>query len=453
MVKRALNNLSNNLQQFGFNVSLKRTSDADNGISQSRLAKRYKGSDDQEVQQENHVPALQIANKFRSLGRAISINVRQQLAHHDPQQKQQPNQQPIELEIKLRESTQNESRDILAENRPVKAPTLGTGDGIADCFAFVPDAIAAEVEISGEEEEEVECLFVEPDFTDQQQLYTPPKSFPLEIEDYDRQQLGDIDSEPNYAFHTFEYYFRRELDFVIPNYIKDQPEVTKFMRSILIDWIVEVQEVFQLNHETIYQSVKIVDLYLSKCAVLKSELQLLGCTAMFIASKYDERVSHSLESFVFVCDKACTKKDVIRMEKQILNLLSFDIGMPLSYRFLRRFARVSHHPIRQHKFFRMIFKLFFLLSTQCARFTMEMLTFSRYILEMTLMEYDFVTELDSKMAAASLLLAIKSKADINVSWVNEGLICLYSYYLIKNFFCRTRHSSSTVTIRSKTFCP
>lgn len=38
---------------------------------------------------------------------------------------------------------------------------------------------------------------------------------------------------------------------------------------------------------------------------------------------------------------------------------------------------------------------------------METLTLARYILEMSLMEYDFIDALDSMMAAAALLLALK----------------------------------------------
>jgi cyclin B len=59
------------------------------------------------------------------------------------------------------------------------------------------------------------------------------------------------------------------------------------MRAILADWLVEVQENFELNHETLYLAVKLVDLYLSKKKVKKEALQLVGATAMFIASKFD----------------------------------------------------------------------------------------------------------------------------------------------------------------------
>mgnify|MGYP002714348019 FL=1 len=72
------------------------------------------------------------------------------------------------------------------------------------------------------------------------------------------------------------------------------------------------------------------------------------------------------------------------MEIEILQVLEFNLNYPLSYSFLRRYAR-------------------------CSSQTLETLTLSRYILESSLMDYSFVDELDSKMAAASLLLAMRMK--------------------------------------------
>lgn len=46
---------------------------------------------------------------------------------------------------------------------------------------------------------------------------------------------------------------------------------------------------------------------------------------------------------------------------------------------------------------------------QCARASMETLTMARYILEMSLMEYEFIKYRESKMASACLLLAMKMK--------------------------------------------
>ena len=59
------------------------------------------------------------------------------------------------------------------------------------------------------------------------------------------------------------------------------------MRSLLVDWMVDVQENFELNHETLYLGVKITDLYLSHVVVAKENLQLVGAAALFLASKYE----------------------------------------------------------------------------------------------------------------------------------------------------------------------
>ena len=57
----------------------------------------------------------------------------------------------------------------------------------------------------------------------------------------------------------------------------------------IVDWLVEVQESFELNHETLYTAVKILDIYMSKMVINKEDLQLVGATACLIACKIDER--------------------------------------------------------------------------------------------------------------------------------------------------------------------
>ena len=66
-----------------------------------------------------------------------------------------------------------------------------------------------------------------------------------------------------------------------------QTDLTTSMRAILVDWLVEVQENFELNHETLYLAVKLVDKYLCDNQMTRERLQLVGSTAMFIACKFD----------------------------------------------------------------------------------------------------------------------------------------------------------------------
>ena len=67
------------------------------------------------------------------------------------------------------------------------------------------------------------------------------------------------------------------------------------MRGILVDWLVEVQECFELYHETLYLGVKLLDHFLEKHSI-RDELQLVGATTLIISSKI-EVIKLQLSSF------------------------------------------------------------------------------------------------------------------------------------------------------------
>jgi G2/mitotic-specific cyclin-B3 len=110
---------------------------------------------------------------------------------------------------------------------------------------------------------------------------------PNGVKDFDKENWNDPYQVSNYAMQIFEYLKSRESQYRIKDYMSHQPELSKWMRSLLVDWMVEVQESFELNHETLYLAVKIVDTYLGKERVTKDSLQLLGAAALLIACKYD----------------------------------------------------------------------------------------------------------------------------------------------------------------------
>ncbi|KAM4020234.1 G2/mitotic-specific cyclin-B3 [Anomaloglossus baeobatrachus] len=207
---------------------------------------------------------------------------------------------------------------------------------------------------------------------------------PPDVEDIDKDAVDDPYSTSEYAMDIFTYMREREEKFVLSNYLDSQKDIGKEMRAILVDWMVEVQENFELNHETLYLAVKLVDHYLAVQVVMREKLQLIGSTAVLIASKFEERCPPCLDDFLYICDDAYKREELIAMEMDILQKLNFDINIPVPYRFLRRFGK-------------------------CAHASMETLTLARYICELTLQEYDFVQESASKMAASCLLLALKMK--------------------------------------------
>ena len=90
-----------------------------------------------------------------------------------------------------------------------------------------------------------------------------------------------------------------QKEFALTPYMANQPTVTQHMRAVLVDWLVEVQENFELNHETLYLAVKLVDTYLAVVPrVPRDNVQLIGAVALFLAAKFDVSLSRFS---LFVC--------------------------------------------------------------------------------------------------------------------------------------------------------
>ena len=71
-------------------------------------------------------------------------------------------------------------------------------------------------------------------------------------------------------------------------HLQSQRDINATMRSILIDWLVEVAEEYRLVPDTLYLAVNYIDRFLAHVPVNRSKLQLVGVTCMLIASKYEE---------------------------------------------------------------------------------------------------------------------------------------------------------------------
>merc|ERR1711962_2189 len=320
-------------------------------------------------------------------------------------------------------STANKSSEINAKKFKLAAATAVTSTTAkskrecskrkSDEADSLPSSQETKIKIDVKEDDESEYESAEENVNDDtvvfgpktRHRYEPPSRLvpPPGVEDYDLENWDDPNVCSEYAMDIFSYYKAREAQFRLPDYISIQPEISKMMRAILVDWMVEVQESFELNHETLYLAVKIIDLYLSKNVITRDVLQLVGSTAIFIACKFDERIPPYVDDFLYICDDAYNRKELIAMEIKILKTIGYDLGIPLSYRFLRRYAR-------------------------CGKVCMEDLTLARYILELSLMDYELIDASDSLLAAAALFLAKAIKED--ATW-NQTL-AHYSVYKVED---------------------
>jgi len=201
----------------------------------------------------------------------------------------------------------------------------------------------------------------------------------IPYDDIDQKDYGDPQSVAEYVADIYTYLMEKEKDAVDPHYLNNQVEVNEKMRSVLIDWLIEVHRMFKLIPETLFLCVSLIDRYLSVTPVSRDILQLVGVTAMFIASKYEEIYAPECMDFVYVSDGTCTKQQILKMEQTLLNTLEFNITHPTPVHFLRRYSKAAGSDYMLH-------------------------TLCKYLIELSLLDVNLLQFAPSMISAASVFL-------------------------------------------------
>eukprot|EP01083_Nonionella_stella_P002770 7956_1 len=214
-----------------------------------------------------------------------------------------------------------------------------------------------------------------------------------------------------------EHYRQLELKRLpSPTYMEKQPEISERMRGILVDWLVEVHEKFRLRHEVLYLTVNYLDRFLSIKQVRRSRLQLVGATAMLLASKYHEIYPPEIRDYVFISDNCFTHVDVVEFERVMLNGLKHTLLIATPLCFLERFIRVAGYgETRDTQSLASSVAPTVTTSRRDRKSPLDAparkLTvthhFAHYVLDMALINYKMMHFLPSKLAAAALFLSLR----------------------------------------------
>ncbi|OAQ64250.1 G2/M-specific cyclin NimE [Pochonia chlamydosporia 170] len=184
-----------------------------------------------------------------------------------------------------------------------------------------------------------------------------------------------------YATEIFEYLRDLECRSVPnPQYMEHQDDLEWKTRGILIDWLIEVHTRFHLLPETLFLAVNIIDRFLSEKVVQLDRLQLVGITAMFIASKYEEVLSPHVENFKRITDNGFSEAEILSAERFLLSTLNYDLSYPNPMNFLRRVSKADNYDIQSR-------------------------TIGKYLMEISLLDYRFLPYRSSHCAAAAMYLA------------------------------------------------
>ena len=100
-----------------------------------------------------------------------------------------------------------------------------------------------------------------------------------------------------------------------------QFDINEKMRAILIDWLIEVHDKFDLIGETLFLTVNLIDRFLSQKTVVRKKLQLVGLVSMLLACKYEEVSVPVVGDLILISDKAYSRKEVLEMVNSLAPLL------------------------------------------------------------------------------------------------------------------------------------
>jgi len=109
-----------------------------------------------------------------------------------------------------------------------------------------------------------------------------------------------------------------------PNCLANQAEITQEMRAILVDYMMEVSRDLHLKRETLYIAVNYLDRYLSTVPnVPRWDLQKVGITSLYVASKMEEVKPQSVQDFAKATDDGYTSEQILAFETHICKVLKW----------------------------------------------------------------------------------------------------------------------------------
>jgi cyclin A len=188
-----------------------------------------------------------------------------------------------------------------------------------------------------------------------------------------------------------------------------QADITPNMRSILVDWLVDVADEYNLHTESLFTAVNYVDRCLERSQIHRHELQLLGCACMLLASKFEEIYAPAVDEFVYISDNTYTHEEIVRMESKVCKILNFKMTVSTTATFLTRYIQAAQADQRtgtkEHK--------------KKAPF------FARYVSELALQEYNMLEYKPSMIAAAAVSL---SRRTCNVTPIWHETLSHYTNY-------------------------
>jgi serine/threonine protein kinase len=121
--------------------------------------------------------------------------------------------------------------------------------------------------------------------------------------------------------------------------LEGQLEINVKIRTILLDWLVDVISLYNMRTSVYLRAQNIIDMYMSKRKnVTIKKFQLIGLGAIWISAKIEEIYHFNVEYLFQVSDNEFDLKQISKMERKILRTINTDLYFPITTTFLSTYA-------------------------------------------------------------------------------------------------------------------
>ena len=249
----------------------------------------------------------------------------------------------MEIDSDLNESSKNSL--IMNDDNEIKKMKIGNDsfNAFNNTDSYLENYSTANSNIENERKKKSNSFKIKMEYCEKPKISETNDSIEMSKEkDLELELDSNHVNEEEYMEEILDNFYTEEENnrFKInPNYFKLQTEINSKMRIILIDWLFEVNNKLKLREETFYTTIYIIDAYLSKKFIQRKKFQLLGVTALYIATKLNEIFSGSVKDYVFMTDRAYNESDIITMESDICKTLNFNFLVPNCLSFFQIFSK------------------------------------------------------------------------------------------------------------------
>lgn len=166
--------------------------------------------------------------------------------------------------------------------------------------------------------------------------------------------------------------------------------IDEIWREKICDWSFRIVDHFNFSRETVSISISFLDRYVSKRRVNKKLFQLASVTTLYLAIKLHEREKFTMSHMLKLSRSGFSVKQMEAMEMSMFAALSWHLHPPTPFSFVRDLVPmlISSHTC----------------ASPAVRY--NILDIARFLTELSVCEYFFVTMKPSSIALAALLNAM-----------------------------------------------